>query len=107
MVRYLIAVAVGAVMVLPGATFAQQHECQPKVEHRLKEYKLDYSSMKDPQWVTNRFDRPGEDAVSNYTLYVRPPSCGSGDLVIVMDGDCYIQQVYTERGCRIKGVSSY
>jgi hypothetical protein len=105
--NHLIPAIACAAIILPNAASAQQHQCQPKAEHRLKEYNLEYSRMKEPQWVTNRFDRRGEDGVRNYTLYVQPPSCSKGDLVIVMSDDCYIQQAYTEHGCRVKGVSSY
>ena len=104
--NYIFAAVTGVAITLPSTASAQQRqECQAKAEHQLKEYNIEYGDTQDPRWVTKRWSSRRQQRVANYTLQIHPPSCNSGHLVIIMLYDCSIESVYTDGGCRIKGVS--
>lgn len=77
--------------------------CMPTVQQKLNQL-----GIKDVQRVAinQRLAMFGGEGLIGYNAWVKLDRC-SGDLVIEMTTDCYVQQTYTRNGCTIAGIQSY
>lgn len=86
---------------------AQQNDvCQPQVEARLKEAGIEWSQLQNIQWDVDAWmeGRHQEPDISGYQFYARPASCERGSIVVEMNQDCVISDVFARRGCEVPGL---
>jgi hypothetical protein len=90
-----------------GPVWAQNNPCQGMAEHRLQEYGLTMNDLTNVEWIAQRSGFHQDGPIVSYHMWSQPKTCGTGNLVIDMNGACYITTVYTQGGCSVKGIPSY
>ncbi len=100
------ALCAGMVMAVSVASAQQNDVCQPQVESRLKEAGIEWSKLQNVQWDVDTWNEgPREPPdISGYQFYARPASCKQGSIVVEMDQDCRISDVFARRGCEVPGL---
>jgi hypothetical protein len=113
---HTLTVAVPAVALLlistpaPAQTVEQNPELEPKpcveeVQTNLKKHNIDWEQVKDKA----EFYRiePEEDRQVGVNVWVRPPQCKEGWLVMDMAASCAVRSTWTTEGCSVPGLESY
>jgi hypothetical protein len=110
MPRFLIVAALALVSTAGHQAYAQfssrYAQCEPVVEEQLDRIQVDRSDI-EKIFYTRQLRGSGENArVVGVDGWVRFHSC-KGYLVIDMNNQCRVRQVYTRGECKIPGVKSF
>ncbi|MCB2100636.1 MAG: hypothetical protein KDE22_07185 [Rhodobacterales bacterium] len=79
--------------------------CGDKAQAVLADLKVDPADIRLVDYVTQYDARPNHRVIG-YEAFVSFKSC-PGNLVIDMNRDCHVRQVYTRGDCRVDGVPAH
>lgn len=79
--------------------------CVEEVQAGLKEYNIEWDEVKDEA----EFYRvePEQDRQVGINVWIRPPQCEEGWLVMDMAASCAVRNAWTTEGCSVPGLTSY
>ena len=109
-------VAIPAVALLlistpaPAQTVEQSERLEPmpcveEVQTNLKEHNIEWEEVKDEaEFFRND---PTADRQVGVHVWVRPPQCEEGWLVMDMAASCAVRNAWTTEGCSVPGLKSY
>ena len=96
-----ILVALGLVISTPS--IARTHICQPAVDAQLQKAGIAANRVTSTDVVRDITD-PEKGRIDGYTYWMRMKSCKKGHLLINLDENCGVLQVFTDGSCKIAGV---
>jgi hypothetical protein len=83
-----------------------QTDCTSVVEEKTSELVPDQSQIKQFSFLPTYGEDDEDTPVHGYEGWVSFNNC-SGNLVIMMNKECRVKQVFTLNDCKIEGVKSY
>lgn len=79
--------------------------CEQEVGENLSEYDINWEEVKDnAEFFRND---PTADRQVGIHVWVRPPQCEEGWLIMDMAPSCAVRSTWTTGGCSLPGVSSF
>jgi hypothetical protein len=111
-----LAVAIPAVPLLlistpaPAQTVEQSERLEPmpcveEVQANLKEHNIEWEEVKnEAEFFRND---PTADRQVGIHVWVRPPQCEEGWLIMDMAASCAVRSTWTTEGCSLPGLETY
>lgn len=106
MEKVVLSIFAGLMMFGTNASAQQQDVCKQQVAERLGDAGLKWDDLTNIQWDVDSWVQGDNDNpdISGYQFYARPLTCASGSIVVEMDQDCLISDVYARNGCSVPGL---
>lgn len=105
--------AIVAALPAPATAYIERRDCVPTAMEALKTLPVDqsdirqlFSSDRNEFWFFSNDDDGSEMRLAGYDIWVRFNSC-QGALVLKMDLDCDLMEIYSRYHCTFPGIPSY
>jgi len=106
MTRIVLGALVG-VTLISASVYAEmrQYGCGAAVERALSDAGVASSDISDIAYI-RQHSTDDDGGIAGYTAWVRLKSCGSGYVVVDLSRDCWVDQIYTDGGCQVRGIKA-
>jgi hypothetical protein len=105
----LFVAAAAAALCAAGSARAQSHVCQGALTDALSSYGVKWADLHNVQWDVDTWNdsRRGGTTIRGHQMHAGPASCTEGSLVVEMNDNCGINDIYTRGSCQIKGLPNH